>query len=142
MLGQLSYFSLPVGPPSPAIFLASHMHYIHSWWKWLIFKIEQKSTLTDQRKGMKTPLFDHLAGLSMNTVDVSALLLMGTSEAGGGISPQKHDVHRQLLSQAKRVLAESWTPVVQEMDGLHNLEHIHPATETGMDRWSPEMVED
>ena len=83
---------------------------------------------------MKTPLFDHLAGLSMNTVDVSALLLMGTSEAGGGISPQKHDVHRQLLSQAKRVLAESWIPVVQEMDGLHNLEHIHPATETGMDR--------
>ena len=32
---------------------------------------------------MKTPLFDHLAGLSMNTVDVSALLVMGMSEAGG-----------------------------------------------------------
>ena len=52
----------------------------------------------------------------------------------GGISPQKHDVHRQLPSQAKRALAESWTPVVQEMDGLYNLEHIHLATETGMDR--------
>ena len=50
----------------------------------VVFSItEQKSTLTDQRKGMKTPLFDHLAGLSMNTVDVSALLVMGMSEAGG-----------------------------------------------------------
>lgn len=80
MLGQLSYFSLPA-PPSPLIFLASHMYYIHSWWKWLIFKIEPKSILTDQRKGMRTPLSDHFAGLSMNALDVSALLLMGTSEA-------------------------------------------------------------
>ena len=30
---------------------------------------------------MKTPFFDHLAELAMNAVDVSALLLMGTSEA-------------------------------------------------------------